>query len=288
MRRFHIALINGLRVTNTQPSTSGLGAFDVTEVGNGRRTEMRVMTWAAGVVVVVCLANAQTPYYGTRTVMVAVNQSWTDTGLDLAVGDRMIITASGTAAASAVVQGVPQWFGPDGVGDNCQDPYKPYPFAVNMLIGMIGQTGQAFAVGSFRGVNADTPGRLYLGMNDGFPSDGSGCFVAVIYLISCGSSAVAPEHDSSSANLKSYPNPIGPTATVVFALENGGLVDIRVYDSSGRQVRTIAAARFSPGSHAVAWDGRDDTGVDVLPGVYFYELRVDGQKAGSQKTIVLK
>lgn len=252
---------------------------------------MRIMIWTLCAMSAICCASAvcaQTPYYGNLTVSVAVDQSWTDTGLDLGAGDRVIVTASGAAAASAVVQGVPQWFGPDGIGDNCQDPNKPYPCATNMLVGKIGESGAGFAVGSFRGFSADAPGRLYLGVNDGFPEDGSGCFVAVIYLLSCEISAVSPGDIGGTLGLQSYPNPLALSATVSFALASSGFVNLRVYDPSGRGVRTMSVGRLDRGSHRVMWDARDDSGMDVAPGVYFYELRVDGQRQGVLKTIVLK
>ncbi len=252
---------------------------------------MRSMTWTLCAIAIVCVsatATAQSALLGNATVSVAVNESWTDTGLDVVAGNRLIITATGTAAGSSIVQGTQQWFGPEGVGENCEDPNRPFPWAFDMLVGRIGESGPAFPVGSFRAISVDAPGRLYLGINDGFPGDNSGYFVAVIYVISCGTSAVGSLDPNEARRLRSYPNPVGRTATVAFGLASPGVVDLRLYDSSGRQVRTVAEGSFGSGSHVLSWDGRDSAGNEVAPGVYFYELLVDGHREGGQKTIVLR
>jgi hypothetical protein len=233
-------------------------------------------------------ATAQTPYYGNVTTSVAVDQNWTDTGLDVTIGQLVIITASGTAAASGVVQGVPQWFGPDGVGPNCEDPSKPFPWALNMLIGKVGDLGDAFPAGNFCSFTVDVTGRLFLGVNNGLPSSGSGCFMAVIYVIPCVATAVQSGSFSSTHTLKSYPNPVGSATSISFTLPVSGDVDLRVYDPAGRQVRALSGAPFGRGEHVLTWDGRDDSGNQVAPGVYFYTLSVDGRRQGSEKVVVIR
>ena len=48
---------------------------------------------------------------------------------------------------------------------------------------------------------------------------------------------------------------------------------LAIYDVSGRTVRTLAKQTFEPGSHSVAWDGRDARGQVVSSGVYFCRLQ---------------
>ena len=52
-------------------------------------------------------------------------------------------------------------------------------------------------------------------------------------------------------------------------------VSIMIYDLSGSQVRQLYADEELVGHHVQVWDGRNEEGKRVMPGVYLYELRVD-------------
>jgi hypothetical protein len=84
------------------------------------------------------------------------------------------------------------------------------------------------------------------------------------------------------------PNPFNPRTTLSFALDTDGQVDLRVFDVSGRRVRQLVSDHMQGGEYVVEWDGRDDSGNELASGTYFYELRVDGRSAGSQKAVLLK
>lgn len=74
------------------------------------------------------------------------------------------------------------------------------------------------------------------------------------------------------------PNPIRSGAAIVFTLAQDGPVTLRVHDVSGRNVRALAAsATLAAGRHEVAWDGRDDSGASVAPGVYLVRLEAGGR-----------
>jgi flagellar hook assembly protein FlgD len=46
-------------------------------------------------------------------------------------------------------------------------------------------------------------------------------------------------------------------------------VTIRIYDVSGRVVRTLVDGVVEAGRHAAVWNGRNDAGESVGSGVYF-------------------
>lgn len=74
------------------------------------------------------------------------------------------------------------------------------------------------------------------------------------------------------------PNPMRGTATIAFTLARPDHVSLRVYDLSGRLIRTLVDGGLPAGDHAVPWDGlRSDGGV-AMPGAYFYELETAGQR----------
>ena len=45
-----------------------------------------------------------------------------------------------------------------------------------------------------------------------------------------------------------------------------------VFDIQGRMVRTLERGRLAGGEHLIEWDGTDDEGMTVAPGVYFCQL----------------
>jgi uncharacterized protein (DUF1501 family) len=84
-----------------------------------------------------------------------------------------------------------------------------------------------------------------------------------------GKTAISHNSDGSRpdmALLGNYPNPFNPTTTIRFS-SNGERLHLRVYDTVGREVRTLADGTFSPGEHEVVFDAGE------LPsGMYFYRL----------------
>jgi hypothetical protein len=74
-----------------------------------------------------------------------------------------------------------------------------------------------------------------------------------------------------------WPNPARDGSRLAFELGRPANVHAAVYDLAGRQVKVLAAGMHAAGPHELAWDGRDDTGRSVSPGLYFYRVRIDGQ-----------
>ena len=54
-----------------------------------------------------------------------------------------------------------------------------------------------------------------------------------------------------------------------------GHVSLRVYDVSGRLVRTLVDGEKGAGYHTAVWDGRDDAGTEVASGVYFCRMEAE-------------
>jgi hypothetical protein len=76
-------------------------------------------------------------------------------------------------------------------------------------------------------------------------------------------------------------------STVQFGLATADRVEARVYDVSGRLVRTLADRRFPAGQHQLVWDGADDRGVRLSRGVYFVRLRYQQNGFESAKKLVM-
>ncbi len=97
-----------------------------------------------------------------------------------------------------------------------------------------------------------------------------------------------PDADQRSRLLYPLPNPFNPTIRLPFVLGHRGHAEIKIYDVSGRALRSLVNRELSAGQHEVIWDGRDNEGRLLPSGTYFYELRVDGEMVDTRKAIMLK
>jgi hypothetical protein len=69
------------------------------------------------------------------------------------------------------------------------------------------------------------------------------------------------------------PNPFNPTTDIRYELFQPTLVTLRIYDVSGRSVKTLLGpVEQDSGPHTVTWHGCDEAGREVPSGVYFYRL----------------
>jgi len=83
-------------------------------------------------------------------------------------------------------------------------------------------------------------------------------------------STIAPENFQLEQN---YPNPFNPTTTIRFGVAaEQASVSLKIFDVSGREVRTLIGEQMSAGQYEVEWDGKNNSGSTVAGGVYFYRL----------------
>jgi hypothetical protein len=83
-----------------------------------------------------------------------------------------------------------------------------------------------------------------------------------------------------------HPNPTRGEAWI--ELQAGGAGDLRlaILDAAGRRVRTLLSGPHGPGARRVRWDGRDDRGARVAPGIYFVRLEAEGRVHGARLVLV--
>ena len=84
----------------------------------------------------------------------------------------------------------------------------------------------------------------------------------------------------------SQPNPTASFTRIAYDVPREANVTLRVFDTGGRAIRLLASGVDSPGHKSVRWDLRDDGGVRVRAGIYFYRLTADRLEA-LQRVIVL-
>jgi hypothetical protein len=88
------------------------------------------------------------------------------------------------------------------------------------------------------------------------------------------------------ALMQNEPNPFHAVTTIAFALPTKDRVRLEVIDVGGRIVRTLVADDVPAGTHSVVWDGRDDIGATVGPGIYFVHLSAGAFTADSKMLLL--
>jgi len=92
--------------------------------------------------------------------------------------------------------------------------------------------------------------------------------------------------------LANYPNPFNPETWIPYQLATDTDVEIRIYDTRGSLVRSLAlghqrAGIYTGKGRVAYWDGRNDVGERVASGVYFYQLKTDNVSF-LRKMVILK
>jgi hypothetical protein len=86
----------------------------------------------------------------------------------------------------------------------------------------------------------------------------------------------APQSESVALLNRAYPNPFSGVTTYNYRVEGpSAAVEVGVYNVAGRLVKTLASGAQSQGMYTVTWNGTDEAGMRMAPGVYFLKARVD-------------
>jgi photosystem II stability/assembly factor-like uncharacterized protein len=75
------------------------------------------------------------------------------------------------------------------------------------------------------------------------------------------------------ALLPNYPNPFNPATNIRFAVPRNERVSIKIYDTLGREVRTLVDEQLAAGAHSRLWDGRNEANQHVASGVYLVSMQ---------------
>jgi hypothetical protein len=81
-------------------------------------------------------------------------------------------------------------------------------------------------------------------------------------------------------------NPVREGALLAYAIPARNVVGLRVYDLSGRLVRTLFEGMHEPGRWSIGWDARDDQGRPMASGVYFVRLEAGADRRLLKVTLV--
>jgi parallel beta-helix repeat protein len=86
---------------------------------------------------------------------------------------------------------------------------------------------------------------------------------------------------------QNQPNPFTQLTAISYQLRAPSHTSLKIYDLSGKVVRTLVNEHQETGYYTLEWDGRDDSGEKASSGVYFTRL-VAGEFTGTKEMILLR
>lgn len=104
------------------------------------------------------------------------------------------------------------------------------------------------------------------------------------YYVSLKKQSVAPK---SFALLNSYPNPFNARTVISYTLPRATDVKLQIFNVLGQRVKVLLDEHQSAGYRSVVWDGKNDEGVDLSSGIYFYRLQTKSY-SDSKKMVLIR
>lgn len=84
-----------------------------------------------------------------------------------------------------------------------------------------------------------------------------------------------------------YPNPFNPETTIRYQVARSVKVNITIYNVLGQKVRTLVDASRPAGAHRIVWNGKDERGLGLPTGMYFYKMKA-GEFVQVRKMLLLQ
>ncbi|OYD14205.1 hypothetical protein CH333_08700 [candidate division WOR-3 bacterium JGI_Cruoil_03_44_89] len=90
--------------------------------------------------------------------------------------------------------------------------------------------------------------------------------------------------------LNIYPNPLFKKTVISYRLsvDSDQPITLKIYDLSGRLIRTFTLHSSLIPPHEIIWDGRDDSGRELPGGVYFCRLEIEGGSKITKKVVLIR
>jgi hypothetical protein len=89
---------------------------------------------------------------------------------------------------------------------------------------------------------------------------------------------------------QNHPNPFNPTTEIRYQIADSGIpfhTTLSVYNILGQEVKILVDEVKEPGFYTITWDGKDESGLEVASGVYFYRLTT-GEYSSTKRMVLMK
>jgi N-acetylneuraminic acid mutarotase len=168
------------------------------------------------------------------------------------------------------------------------DPGYPSDLGPDSIRILTSPNGTTFTqVASFRryeAVQAWTEHSVYLGTFTGnfyiafeaYSQYGNNMYIDLARVIGPSGIEEGPNTRIQTTALNSVkPNPVKGIAHISFNIAEPTRADLRIYDASGRLVKTLVNSKLENGVYNLTWNGTDDNNRAVSEGIYFYTLETN-------------
>ena len=95
------------------------------------------------------------------------------------------------------------------------------------------------------------------------------------------------DHFLGEYSLSNYPNPFNPSTNIAYTITKYNYISIVIYDVNGNQIMSLVNEYKAPGQYRINWNGKNEKGIPVAGGLYFYSIR-SGEFRETKKMIFLK
>lgn len=85
---------------------------------------------------------------------------------------------------------------------------------------------------------------------------------------------------------QNYPNPFNPVTTIRYSISNSALVTIKIFNVLGQEVKTLVKNHQRIGEYSTIWDGKDNHGILVASGIYYYQIQANHYRSVKKMTFI--
>jgi hypothetical protein len=86
---------------------------------------------------------------------------------------------------------------------------------------------------------------------------------------------------------QNYPNPFNPSTSIQFQVLKTGVVNVKIFDMLGQEIKTLLNNEVEAGMYTIQWDGLNDNGMKMSSGSYIYRMTA-GDFVDSKEMLLLK
>lgn len=83
---------------------------------------------------------------------------------------------------------------------------------------------------------------------------------------------------------RNYPNPFNPVTKINYDLPEPSVVTLSIYNLLGEKVRTLIDSKIQFGFINLAWNGTNNSGMQVPSGIYIYKINASSLETNRQFT----
>ncbi|MDD5363466.1 MAG: YCF48-related protein [Ignavibacteria bacterium] len=81
---------------------------------------------------------------------------------------------------------------------------------------------------------------------------------------------------------QNFPNPFNPTTNISYDLPKDGFVTLKIYDATGREIKTLVNGFINAGKYIIGFDGKS-----LASGIYYYKL-ISGDFVQTKRMVLIK